>query len=62
MQASEDKEEIPDHVSDSSSTGKPANQQFVYPIRSLLGPVQPYGDNGIIEAMLSRKWILFRSI
>lgn len=62
MQAPEDKGEIPDHVSDSPSAGQPANQQFVYPIRSLLGPVQPYGDNGVIEAMLSRKMIRFRSI
>ena len=50
-----DKEEILERVSDSSTPAKPANQRFVYPIRSLLGPVQPYRDNGIIEAMLSRK-------
>ena len=57
MQASEDKDDIPDHVSESSSTSKAA-QQFVYPIRSLLGPLQPYGDNDIIDAMLSRTLLL----
>ncbi|KIM30117.1 hypothetical protein M408DRAFT_15706 [Serendipita vermifera MAFF 305830] len=52
MQASGDKEDTPDHASESSLTGKPS-QKFVYPIRSLLGPLQPYGDMDIFEEMLS---------
>jgi len=61
MQAPEDKEDIPEHVSETSSTGKRAQQSFVYPIRSLLGPVQPYEDKDIIETLLSRQFyfILF---
>jgi hypothetical protein len=54
MQSSDGHEDSGDQTPDTSIT--PGRlQSFVYPIRSLLGPVQPSRDTSVFDALLSRE-------
>jgi hypothetical protein len=55
MQGSDDKEERSDRGIEPSSSGGRKSQSFVYPIRSLLGPLQQSGSEDILETLLSRE-------